>query len=314
MRFWIVLSLLALPATAFSQEAVRKLDKPALSPQYGDWTVKWSVSSDQSFAIDRDQFLKIDRDDIQDEGEYTAGARITGSFPRIAEISFSPLITVNPHFFDSQDESSAWSLKVNLQRKIETTNAMLRNERRREQDNIIPFVSYRYGQSFDGVFEHRSANDHEVVAGTSYTNVLGYLCAADETPRERCTGEAGTQYKITASYSQIDSSNDDRDRSGPKLALEWQRPFLATSGLFVNASAERRFYEELRSTDGTEDAEADQYSVAIGVDLSRWARRTFSLPDQVDFKISARWIGADSNNTTLERDELAIVPSLSWSR
>lgn len=306
-------TILAAPSAAWAQEAVRKLDEPTISPPFGEWTVKWSASAEQAFTFDRTE-VNLDLIDAQDEGEYTVGSTLKGSFSRFAEISFSPVVTVNPYLFDDQDETSAWSFRARLQRKIEITDAEVRDQRRADQDNIIPFVSYKIGRSFTQLFGGDATDSREFTIGSSYANILGYLCKPEEAPRTGCTGGAGTQYKVTLSYSTLDSDNDDKDRRGPRLAVEWSRPIMATAALFVDASVDGRSYETLLADNGSETAEATQVALAVGVDVSRWARRQFRLSDNVEVKMAARWIMVEADREDLDRDEFSLVPTVSWVR
>lgn len=311
----IAIATLALPTTVSAQEALKRLDEPAVSADSGVWAVKWSASAEQTFQLDYDFARDLDLMEVQDEGEYALGVEFSRSFPRIAELAVTPLITVNPHLFDDQDEASAWSVRTRLQRKIELTDAKVEGDRRPKQDEFVPFVEYTYGQNYSEIFGGSQTASQSVTAGVTFVDVIGYLCRNQETANARnCSGPPGTQYKVTLSYTFFNSEDDTRDRAGPRLATELKWPFLASSSLWLDGAIEHRSYDSLLSDAGAEEASATHVSVTFGLDVSPWARRTFGLSDDAEFGIGARWVAVDGDRADLDRHEFLIVPTLSWKR
>lgn len=313
MRIWLAIALLALPSAAWGQEAMQRLDEPTQSPAPGQWTVKYSASAEQAFKYDADTDQDLDLFDSQDEGEYTVGMKLTGAFPRYADISFAPAIVVNPYLFDEQDEESSWSLRVRLERKVNITAAEVNGGPRADQDNILPFATYKFGQAYKGVFEREAKDSQEVGVGVAFANVLAYLCKDGETD-PGCTGDAGTQYTVTLSYSTFDFEDDTKDREGPKVQVEWSRPITNFYGVWLDASAERRTFDSVLSDDGSGAADAGHYSVATGIDLSGWLHSRVRGSDHVSLQLGARWVRTDANRDDIDRNEFAFVPTISWKR
>jgi len=317
MRKLLLISLatIAFPTTLSAQEALKRLDEPSISAESGVWDVEWSASAEQTFQLDYDSARDLDLMEVQDEGEYALGVEFSLSLPRVAELAVTPLITVNPHLFDDQDEASAWSVRTRLQRKIELTDAKVEGDRRPKQDELVPFVEYTYGQNYAEVFSGSQTASQSVSAGVTFVDVIGYLCRNRETAKERnCTGDPGTQYKVTLSYTLFDSEDDTEDRSGPKLAAELKWPFLASSSLWLDGAIEYRSYDSLLSDAGSEEATATHVTMTFGLDVSPWARRTLGLSDDAEFGIGARWVTVDGDRADLDRHEFLIVPTLSWKR
>ena len=322
MRIWIlVTAAIALPCAASAQESLKRLDIPSLSPPAGEWTVKYSASAEQAFTDGFDELDDLDVLDSQDEGEYGFGVKVTGAFPRYAEISFSPTLVVSPRLFDNEEEeNSSLSLRVRLQRKINVTRAEVYGEGpaagtvRDDQDQILPFLSYKFGRNYSDIFGGDTTDGHEVAFGAAYANVLGYLCKSGEMSATGCTGDAGTQYTVTFSYSAFNSENDAKDRQGPKIEFEWNRPVTNFWSLWVEASAERRSFDNLLSDDGARGADAGHYSVAGGVDLSGWLHNRVQGSANVSLKLGVRWIRTEANRADIDRNEFAIVPTISWLR
>ncbi len=311
LRILTLVAALALPATAWGQDAADKLDRLRPSPDPGRWIVKWAASGEQAFQVDRDQIVDLDRRDIQDEGEYTFGASFTGAFPRYADFSLSPLVTVNPYLFDEQDETSAWSIRARIQRKITIPQDQDLVAARESHGAILPYVSYQYGRSFTGIFDDRQSDDQQFAFGAAFTNVF---CAGVNAQTGECAGEPGSEYTVTVSWSELDSSDNENDRRGPKLRVEWQGPAFAGVALWVDASAESRIYSSLLADGGGRVAEAERYTLAAGFDVTDWARRTLGVSEEIEVRIGARWVTVEANRAALERDDFAIVPTISWAR
>ncbi len=294
------------------QEARKLLDKPTPSPPPWTWGApQWSAAGEQTFKIDYDEDTDLDFADAADEGEYSVGAKFTLSGPRYFDIAFSPLAVANPYLFDNQEETGSWSFGTRLQRKIDLTEVAHNGARRELQDNLLPFLSYKFGQEFEG---DASNDTQEAIAGVAFTDVRGYLCEYTEAPRlgPGCSGGGGTQYTLTLSYSATYSGDPDDERQGPRIQFEWTKPVTTYYGLWLDASIERRTYDSFKSDAGTEDADAGRYAIAAGIDFSGWAQRFGASPD-LTLKLGVRWVGVDANRESLDRDEFAIIPSLSWS-
>lgn len=303
-RLLILLTGLALPSAAWGQEAVDKLNRPEVSPLPGQWTVQWAASAEPAFQIDRDQIGDLDPRDVQDEGEYTLAATLKTTFPRLVEVSFAPSVTINPNWFDEQDETSGWSLTAQVRRRIELPPGP--GSARQRPPAVLPFAKYRIGQSFDGIFDGPETDDRTFTVGATLANVL---CAA-----VRCDDDPARKNELTASYSELDSSNNDKDARGPTVEAAWSRPAFGDTAVWLNASADFRTYDSLSDDSGGGSAESTRYSVAAGLDVSGWARRNLSAPEQVEVKIGLRWVRVEANRADLEREDFAFIPTISWKR
>lgn len=300
-RLLILLAGLALPSTAWGQEAVDKLNQPEPSPDPGEWTVKWAASAEPAFQIDRDRIRDLDPRDVQDEGEYTLAATLASSFPRLVEVSFSPSVTINPNWFDEQDETSGWSLTAQVRRKIELPQGA--GSARQGPLAVLPFARYKFGQSFDGILAGEETDDRTFAVGATLANIV---CVA-----VGCADPALAN-ELTVSYSELDSSDDDNDARGPTVAIDWSHPAFADTAVWINASADFRTYESLSADSGGGAAEAERYSVAVGLDVSRWARPRLRASDEVEVRIGLRWVRIDANRAELEREDFAFIPTISW--
>jgi len=304
MRVLAAIAMVLLPTAAFGQEAARKLDRPVPSPVPGAWTVEWAASAEQAFTIDGDKAADLDRTDIQDEGEYSIGATFTGAFPRYADIAFTPLLTLSPNIFDKDEEEGAWSFQTKISRKLPLQQDI------KVPDTFLPFISYKIGEAYPEFSTQDRSDDQTITAGMKLTNVIGIL-----------NGEKGTYYDLTLSYSEINASDDDKDRRGPKLSFEWARPYALewrpsywrALPLYVEASVEQRRYDTLQA-DGGGVAEADRYSIAAGLNLTRWARADLGFPDGTQLKVGFRYVSVDANRTELDREEWSFVPAITWER
>lgn len=302
-RLLILLAGLALPSAAWSQEAVDKLNRPEPSPQPGRWTVQWAASAEPAFQIDRGQIGDLDPRDVQDEGEYTLAATLKTSFPRLVEVSFAPSVTITPNWFDEQDETSGWSLTAQVRRRIELPQGP--GSARRRPPAVLPFATYKIGQSFDGIFDGPETEDRTFAVGATLANVL---CAA-----VGCVDDPARKSELTVSYSELDSSNADKDARGPTVEAEWSRPAFGDTAVWLKASADFRTYDSL-SADGGGSAESTRYSLAAGLDVSGWARRDLGAPKEVEVRIGVRWVRVEANRLDLEREDFAFIPTISWKR
>lgn len=300
----ILLAGLALPSAAWGQEAVDKLNRPKPSPQPGEWTVQWAASAEPAFQIDRDQIGDLDPRDVQDEGEYTAGATLKTSFPRLVEISFTPSVTINPNWFDEQDETSGWSFAAQVRRRIELPQGP--GSARQRPPAVLPFAKYKIGQSFDGIFDGRETDDRTFALGATLANVLCVAVGCDDDPARK--------NELTVSYSELDSSDDDKDARGPSAEAEWSRPAFGDTAVWLKASADFRTYDSLAADGGGRSAESTRYSVALGLDVSGWARRNLRAPEAVDVRLGLRWVRVEANRADLEREDFAFIPTISWER
>lgn len=309
VKILTLLALFTLPSTAWGQDAADKLNRPTPSPQADPWSVQWAASVEQAFQVDRDQLVDLDSSDIQDEGEYAVGAAFKADFPRYAAFSLSPLVAINPYLFDEQDEASAWSITARVQRKFVLPQGRTLAGESEAHSGILPYASYRYGQSFEGVFDVGKADDQELALGAVFT---GVLCAGAKSLTGECGGGTHSEYTVTVSYLELDSSDDDDDRHGPKVDIKWEMPAFSGTAVWIDASADFRTFDSLPADSGSRVAEAERYVLGAGLDVSGWARRTLGVPTDVDVKIGARWVRVLANRAALERDEFAIVPTLAW--
>lgn len=304
-RLLFLLAGVALPSTAWGQEAVDKLNRPAPSPRPGEWIVEWSASAEPAFQIARDQIGQMDPRDLQDEGEYALAASFKGSFPRLVEVSFAPSVTINPNWFDDEeDEASGWSLTARARRKTELPRGDGSAPRRPPM--LLPFATYTYGQSFDGLFDERDTDDRTFTIGATWANVL---CAA-----VGCADDPARKNELTVSYAELDSSDDDNDARGPTVQIEWGRPAFGDTDVWLKASADVRSYDSLMADSGGGAAESARYTVAVGLDVSGWARRRLRAPKEVEVGIALRWVTVEANRADLEREDFALVPTVSWKR
>lgn len=303
-RLLLLLAGLCAPSAAWGQEAVDKLNRPEPSPEPGVWTVKWAVSAEPAFQIDRDKVADLDPRDVRDEGEYTMGATLKTSFPRLVEVSFAPSVTVNPHWFDEQDETSGWTLTAQVRRRIELRQGA--GPEGRAGAAVLPFANYTVGRSFDGIFDGQDTDDRTFAIGATLANLL---CAA-----AGCADDPARTDRITVSYAELDSSDDDGDARGPTVEGEWKRPVFGDTALWLKASAEFRTYDSLLADSGGGAAEAERYAVAVGLDVSAWARRTLRAPEKAEVRIGLRWVRVDANRGELEREDFAFIPTISWER
>lgn len=301
-RLLILFIGLALPSAAWGQEAVDKLNRPEASPEPGQWIVQWAASAEPAFQIDRDQVADLDPRDVQDEGEYTVGATLKTSFPRLVELSFAPSVTISPHWFDEQDETSGWSVTAQVRRKIEFPHG---SEAARRGLSVLPFANYKLGESFDGVFAGEETDDRTFAVGATWANVL---CAA-----VGCVDDPALTDAFTISYSELDSSDDDKDARGPTLEVAWDRPAFSDTVVWLKASADFRTYDSLSADSGGAAAAAERYSVAVGLDVSGWARR-LGVSEKAEVRIGVRWVRVDANRADLEREDFALIPTISWKR
>ncbi|MDI6623089.1 MAG: hypothetical protein QME55_00025 [Brevundimonas sp.] len=300
----ILLAGLSLPSAAWGQEAVDKLNRPDPSPTQDRWTVEWAASAEPGFLIDGDRIAQLDPRDVQDEGEYTFAATLKSEFPRLVRVSLSPSATINPNWFDGQDGTSGWSVEAQVRRKFEFPAGA--GVSRRPHRAVLPFATYEYGQSFEGIFDGPETADRTVTLGVTFANFVCVAAAAG------CVGGPEQEYGITVRYSELDSSNDDNDARGPTVEVDWTRPAFGDTAVWIKASADFRTYDSLSADSGGGLAEAARYSVAMGLDVSGWARRNLRAPDGVEVKIGLRWVRVEADRSDLEREDFAVTPTVSW--
>lgn len=308
----IAAALAAVPTHLSAQEALKRVDNASVAGGGGAWSVDWSASAEPTLAIDYDAVRSLDLTEVQDEGEYALAAKLSGPLAGLATLSFTPRITRNPHLFDDGDEASAWSIRSRLARTVELTDAEVGGVRRPKQDELIPFIEHSYGRNYADVFRGSGTASQSYTGGITLVDVLAYLCARGESPDDRnCRGGPSFVYKVTLSYTQFDSDNDDKDREGPKLSAELRWPILSTSSLWLDGAYEQRDFDSLLNDAGTDLARSTHVNVTLGIDLSRWARRTFSLGDKAEFGIGVRWVNVEADRSDLERNDLLLVPTFS---
>lgn len=305
-------ALAVVPTHLSAQEALKRVDSASVAGGGGAWSTDWSASAEPTFAIEYDDARSLDLTEVQDEGEYALAVKVSGPLADLATLSFTPRVTLNPHLFDDGDETSAWSIRSRLARTVQLTDAEVGGVRRAKQDELIPFVEHSYGRNYADLFRGTGTASQSYTGGITFVDVLAYLCARGESADDRnCRGGPSFVYKVTLSYTQFDSDNDDKDRAGPKLSAELRWPFLSTSSLWLDGAYEQRDFDSLLNDSGTDQARSTHLNVTLGIDLSPWARRTFSLGEKADFGIGVRWVNVEADRGDLERNDLLLVPTFS---
>lgn len=286
----VLMLALALPTGAAAQEGSAA------------WSRTWAVKAAPTFGADRAVAPFPVGDEIIDDSEFGARAEFKRAFRNGATLTVAPDASYNPNQFDDEEPASALSLGATLRAPI--TRAV------GARDTLSWIVSYGIRANFEDGFEDYIRTDQTFGLGVEFTNVLTTVC---DTTTTATTGACrdGWKYAIRPVLNWVDSTDPAGERFNPSLnaAMEW--PIGELSSFYIEAAVDRRLYERVNAPGGDQLRDM-RYSATAGVDLSRWTRQAFTLPEAFTFRLGVRWTAVSSNDPTRDSDQVYIVPELGW--
>jgi hypothetical protein len=179
---------------------------------------------------------------------------------------------------------------------------------RRGFRRLNPYAGYGVERGWEDFLDNRTYTDHKLSAGVRFDSFRSVRCRpGEEASQGRCTGPTGFEATLIASVERTFSSEGDRERWTPRLAVELSGQLVSRTRWRLTGTGEVRIFDEF-----------------AGQNRVDWVANTFAgidLAEQIspgrrflrEFALGVRLLTRESNTAT-DYVRFNILPVISVSQ